>query len=51
MATYFPYSYILGNNSHQSVVKHPYFGEWSVCEGGADVKSFSVLVQINELYY
>lgn len=51
MATYFPYSYILGDNSYQSIVKHQYFGEWSVCDSAAEVKSVSGLVQINELYY
>lgn len=51
MATYFPYSYILGDNSYQPIVKHQYFGEWSVCDSDAEVKSVSGLVQINELYY
>ena len=52
-AAYFPYSHIIlniCNNIHENITKHPYFGEWSVCEQVEPIAHNGV-VAISEIYY
>lgn len=53
MATYFPYSHIiqsLRDTIQQTISRHAYFGEWSICEQDNKENSSSS-VTISELYY
>lgn len=54
MPTYFPYSYVIGKlckNCRSSVSKHPYVGDWSVCDGNAARELKPCRVEISEIYY
>ena len=53
MSTYFPYSHIIlniCNNISETITKHAYFGEWSVCEQTRPVPQTG-LSTISEIYY
>lgn len=51
MATYFPYSSIISLcNLCIDIVRHPYFGEWSVCQVQCTPDKPAV-IEISEIYY
>lgn len=51
MATYFPYSYIIGAaaDCNSAIGRHEYFSEWDVC--GSDCIRQIARPEISEIYY
>lgn len=50
MQTYFPYSHII-RNIRESIMRHPFFGEWSVGADNLQVQAQPIRVPSSEIFY